>query len=150
MVDHILRRQRGVADREAMDPSREWLIGVAATALLVVIGGMVSYGFYLNTISLEVTADNVPAVAIPYNATVIDSAVAALRVRVDAYTKIRGTSGDETAPVTPVVLPDTPTESPTEESVPVPDELPATDTPADVETESTEPVVDGGVPELGV
>jgi hypothetical protein len=94
MVTHILRRQRGVPDREAMDPGREWSIGVFATLLLVILGGLVSYGLYLNTISLEVDANQMPAVAIPYNAAIVDQTVLNFRVRTEAYDKIRGVRED--------------------------------------------------------
>lgn len=151
MVEHILRRQRGVADREAMDPNREWLIGVGVTILLVVGGGIASYSLYLNTISLEVNADHIPAVAIPYNAAVVDGVVETFRTRARAYNDIRGAVEDvPTEPVTPVV----PSETPAIESTPVEAGAPeggvtvTEDIP--VEEASVVPAEDAGVPELGV
>jgi hypothetical protein len=110
MVTHILRRQRGVPNREPMDPGREWILGVFATVILVVLGGAISYGFYLNTISLEVDIDRVPAVAIPYNAAVVDQAVLEFQARADAYGAIRGVGDPE--PSTPVPVATTTESSP--------------------------------------
>ncbi len=90
MVTHVLQRQRGVPDRESINPAREWILGVVATVILVVIGGLISYSFYLNTISLEVDANHVPAVAIPYNAVLVETAVIEFRTRAAAYDRIRG------------------------------------------------------------
>lgn len=90
MVTHVLQRQRGVPDRESINPAREWILGVVATVILVMIGGLISYGFYLNTISLEVDTNHVPAVAIPYNASLVEATVIEFRARTTAYDRIRG------------------------------------------------------------
>lgn len=122
MVEHILRRQRGVVEREAVDPSREWLVGVAVTVGLVIVGGLVSYGLYLGTISLEVNTEHIPAVAIPYNAATVDSVVGAFHARIEAYNDIRGvTSNEFTGVSVPTTLIETVVQEPattTAEAVP--------------------------------
>lgn len=99
MVSQILRRQRGIPTREAIDPGREWLLGVCATVLLVSLGGGISYGLYLNTISLEVDVDRVPAVVIPYNAAFVDQTVIDFRARAAVYRSFQGTADVPTVPV---------------------------------------------------
>jgi hypothetical protein len=99
MVSQILHRQRGIPTREAIDPGREWLLGVCATVLLVSLGGGISYGLYLNTISLEVDVNQVPAVVIPYNASFVDQTVIDFRERAEVYRTFQGIADVPTVPV---------------------------------------------------
>jgi hypothetical protein len=154
MVSHILRRQRGVPDREAIDPGREWGLGVLATVILVVIGGLVSYGLYLNTISLEVDANQMPAVAIPYNAAVVDQAVLTFRARAEAFDRIRGVR-DGVLPVSVPAATTTETTPDTSDDVAPADETSISNEAAEV-TASSSPATEEAInqederPDLGV
>lgn len=89
MVAHITKRRQGVRDREVMDPAREWILGIAMAFCFVVIGGGVSYLYYQSTISLEIT-DIVTSTSVsPYNAAVVESAVAEFTKRQTLYNSIR-------------------------------------------------------------
>lgn len=92
MVSHILRRQRGAQDYEPMNPAREWVTGVVATFCFVCLGGFLSYGLYLSTITLE-GEDPVSATTIPYNAARVDEALLKYQEKTKAYNDIIGRVG---------------------------------------------------------
>jgi hypothetical protein len=134
MVDHVIRRQQGVADRESMDPAREWLLGIVVTGVFVCVGGVVSYVLYDRTVTLEV-ATEASAPSIPYNAARVQAAIDWYEARAVRYGALRGDA--PAAPVTTLDVP--PTVVPDE--TPAPDPLP----PGDAAT-TTEPVVEPAVP----
>ncbi len=138
MVEHVIRRQRGVADREPMDPAREWVTGILVTLLFVCVGGVVSYRYYSSTIAWEASMDAVVAPTVPYNALQVEEVLSWYETREEKYQGLRGVipaetptsislpAGDEApleATSTPELVPEVEVEElPAEEAPTVPDE----------------------------
>ncbi len=145
MVEHVIRRQRGVVDSEPMDPAREWVTGILVTLLFVCVGGVVSYRYYSSTIAWEASMDAVVAPTVLYNALQVEEALSWYEAREEKYQELRGVM---------------PAETPTSISLPAGDEasLEATSTPelvpevelvpaAEIPVDPDESV---GVPDLSV
>jgi len=150
MVEHVIRRQQGVADREPMDPAREWLTGITITALFVCVGGLVSYQYYSTTIAFEVVMTDMSTPSVPYSAVRVEEALTWYEARAERYGQLRGTLPTE--PVTSIIVP-------VVEAEVAPETDTATSTPADTgvsELELSTPVEDSGsetevaAPELSI
>lgn len=148
-IQQIVKRlvkSSSVEERQAINPPREWALGIVLTLLGVGIGGAVSYLSYLNTVSVEVVAGVVVEPA-AYSGVVVEEAAMRFRERAERFAALRGdntTSAPVSVPVeteteTVTTPPETEVEPPAEEPVvPVVPEEPET-TPDDA-----------AVPELGV
>ncbi len=115
MVEHVIRRQRGVTDSEPMDPAREWVTGIFVTLLFVCVGGVVSYRYYSSTIAWEASMDTVVSPTVPYNAARVEEALSWYEAREEKYSELRGDGPAE--PVTSI-LPQVETVSPEATSTP--------------------------------
>jgi hypothetical protein len=88
MVAHIVRRDKGIADTNIMHPSRDWFTGLGITVLIVAIGTWFSfylYASYQTKMSQEVV---IIESVVPYNATVVSSALELFALKQDTYNKI--------------------------------------------------------------
>jgi hypothetical protein len=99
MVQHVVRRNRGVADPQIMHPMREWVTGIGVTALGVLAGSILAAWLYTY---YQAKTDEVIAVTetpIPYNATLVAEALSIYRSKLEAYNAVTGISaiGDNSA-----------------------------------------------------
>ncbi len=142
-----LLKSPSVEERQAINPPREWTLGILLTLIGVGVGGAVSYLSYLNTVSVEVIA---PVVVEPaaYSGVVVEEAAMRFRERAARFAELRGDT-NISAPVpteTEAVVETEPTPADTEvvvpEEVPVTAEIPVEETPI---TTPDETVVDGPV-----
>ncbi len=101
MVQHILRRDRGIADTQIMHPTREWFTGLGIAFVIVVLGSWFCYylyTFYTNEIKEEVI---IIEQAVPYQAAAVESALVLFSARQQKYNEIIG--GEVPSPVLSVV-----------------------------------------------
>ncbi|MFN3693301.1 MAG: hypothetical protein ACK4SL_04400 [Candidatus Paceibacteria bacterium] len=139
-----LLKSPSVEERQAINPPREWALGIMLSLIGVGVGGAVSYLSYLNTVSVEVVA---PVVVEPaaYSGVVVEGAAMQFRERAARFAELRGdTSVPVPAPIETVAT-TTKAEVPPPTEVEVVPEIP--ETPVD-EAPASEP--DGLTPELGV
>lgn len=98
MVQHILRRDKGIADTQMMHPTREWFTGLAISFAMVGLGSWLClylYTFYTNEMEKEVV---VTEQAVPYQAANIKNALELFASKQQKYNQIIGKSdGIETA-----------------------------------------------------
>ena len=122
-----LLKSSSVEERQAINPPREWALGILLTLIGVGVGGVVSYLSYLNTVSVEVVA---PVVVEPaaYSGVVVEEAAIRFRERATRFATLRGHTGIQ---------------------VPTPIETVATSTEIE-EVPPTEPVIEPVVPEVPV
>ncbi len=126
-----LLKSPSVEERQAINPPREWALGILLTLIGVGVGGAVSYLSYLNTVSVEVVA---PVIVEPaaYSGVVVEEAAIRFRERAVRFATLRG---DTSIPVqTPIETVATSTEieevPPTETVIePVVPEVPVEETP---------------------
>ena len=119
MVQHILRRDRGIADTQIMHPTREWFTGLGIAFVIVVLGSWFCYylyTFYTNEIKEEVI---IIEQAVPYQAAAVESALVLFSARQQKYNEIIG--GGVSSPVLPAV---TATSTPTEVTATTTEEIP--------------------------
>jgi hypothetical protein len=94
MVQHILRREKGIADTHIMHPAREWFIGLSIAFVMVALGSWFCfylYMFHSNEMKKEV---EIIEQAVPYQATVVKSALEVFAEKKQKYNAIIG--GEET------------------------------------------------------
>lgn len=138
-----LLKSSSVEERQAINPPREWAIGILLTFIGVIVGGAVSYLSYLNTVSVEVVASAIVE-PVAYSGVVVEEAAIRFRERTARFAELRGeTSAPVPAPIETATT--TATEVPLPTEVEVVPEIP--ETPVD-EAPASEP--DGLTPELGV
>lgn len=106
MVEHVIRRQRGVTDREPMDPAREWVTGIVITLLFVCIGGIVSYRYYNSTITWQADMDSSTIQGIPYNPQVVEEALTLYESKAARYRELRGSNPALPVESLSIVVPD--------------------------------------------
>jgi hypothetical protein len=90
MVQHIIRRDKGIADTQIMHPTREWFTGLGIAFLMVVLGSWFCYylyTFYVNEIKKEVV---IVEQAVPYQAATVTSALELFSARQKKYNEIIG------------------------------------------------------------
>ncbi len=107
MVQHILRRDKGIADTQIMHPAREWFTGLGIAFLMVVTGSWFCYylyTFYSNEMKKEVV---IIEQAVPYQAAVVMSALDLFSARQQKYNEIigRGVAGTALPVVTATTTP---------------------------------------------
>ncbi len=101
MVQHILRRDKGIADTQIMHPTREWFTGLGIAFLMAGLGSWFCYSlytFYANEIKKEVV---IIEQGVPYQAAAVSSALELFSARQQKYNDIIG--GGVPSPVLPVV-----------------------------------------------
>jgi hypothetical protein len=139
-----LLKSPSVEERQAINPPREWALGILLTLLGVGAGGAVSYLSYLNTVSVEVSA---PAVVEPtaYSGVVVEEAAIRFRERAARFAELRGDSN------TSVPVPTETIATSTEAVVPPPAETLIEPVVPETPVEETPVSEPGGLtPELGV
>ncbi len=72
MTNAILRHERGETEREVMSPEREWVLGIAMTAVFVLIGMFVSYRLYIIDPIADLTVDPASP-TVQYNAGMVEA-----------------------------------------------------------------------------
>lgn len=90
MVQHILKRDKGIADTHIMHPTREWSTGLGIALLMVLLGSWFCfylYSFYENEIKKEVV---IIEQAVPYQAAAVKNALDLFVVRQQKYNEIIG------------------------------------------------------------
>ncbi|MBY0538193.1 hypothetical protein K2P47_02210 [Patescibacteria group bacterium] len=90
MVQHILRRDKGIADTQIMHPTREWFTGLAITLGMVVLGSWFCYylySFHHNEMKKEVV---IIEQAVPYQAATVKSALEVFATKQEKYNEILG------------------------------------------------------------
>lgn len=101
MVQHILRRDKGIADTNIMHPTREWFTGLTIAGAMVALGSWFCfylYSFHTNEMKKEVV---IIEQAVPYNASAVKSALEVFARKEQKYNEIVG--GGVPSPVLPVV-----------------------------------------------
>ncbi len=96
-----LIKTSSVEERQAINPPREWGIGILLTLIGVCVGGGVSYLLYLNTISSENMTDSVVVEPAVYKGVVVEEAAIRFRERSARYEAIRDREVNA-VPVAPV------------------------------------------------
>jgi hypothetical protein len=116
MVQHIVRRNRGVADPQIMHPMREWVIGISVTLVGVFIGAVFAASLYSFYDAKNDSIITVTETVVPYNAVVVEEALTDYRLKKSAYEAVGGifpteviattteNSSDTNASTTPEVL----------------------------------------------
>lgn len=128
-----LLKSSSVEERQAINPPREWALGILLTLIGVGVGGAVSYLSYLNTVSVEVSAAAITVSPATYKGALAEEAVLRFRERAVRFASIRdygGNAAPVTVPVAPtetVIVP-TPTEAVPAEDVPEVPETPVEET----------------------
>jgi hypothetical protein len=92
MVQHVVRRNRGIADPQIMHPMREWVTGIGVTALGVFAGSILaawSYTYYQAKTDEVIVVTETP---IPYNASLVAEALSIYRSKLEAYNAVTNTS----------------------------------------------------------
>jgi hypothetical protein len=118
MVQHILRRDKGIADTNMMHPSREWFTGLAITCIIVLLGSWLClylYTFYTNELKKEVV---IIEQAVPYQAATVKSALEVFAAKEQTYNNILG--GRDVGTVQPMAT-TTPQEVIASSSEPIPE-----------------------------
>lgn len=93
MVQHILRRDKGIADTHLMHPAREWFTGMAITLTLVALGSWFCfylYSFHTDEMNKEVV---IIEQAVPYNAAAVKNALEVFALKQKKYNEIVGGVG---------------------------------------------------------
>ncbi len=85
MVQHIVRRNRGVSDPQIMHPMREWLIGIIATVIVGVFGSISAAFLYHSYDVLRGTEIAVVATSTPYKTKVVERALVEYREKRENY-----------------------------------------------------------------
>jgi hypothetical protein len=91
MIQHIVRRKRGIADPQIMHPMREWVIGIGVTAVVVIAGSVLAatlYNYYDDKRDVIITVSETP---VPYNANLVEAALTQYRQKQQQYDQIVGT-----------------------------------------------------------
>ncbi len=92
MVQHVVRRKRGIADPQIMHPMREWVIGIGVAAAVVTAGSVLAATLYNYYDEKRDTIITVSETLVPYNAALIESALTQYRQKQQQYNLIVGTS----------------------------------------------------------
>jgi hypothetical protein len=110
IVAHIVKRDKGIQDKEHMYPMREWLGGILATFVVVVAGGILSCWYYNNVTTVKSDVTVPTASVVPYDGTRIGLAIAKYEARSTAFDRLRGEESVvvETQPVSAEVATTTP------------------------------------------
>lgn len=127
-----LLKSPSVEERQAINPPREWALGILLTLIGVGVGGAISYLSYLNTVSVEVVA---PVVVEPaaYSGVVVEEAAIRFRERAARFAQLRGdVSVPVPAPIETVATSTVTEEVPPNETIiePVVPETPVEEAPA--------------------
>ncbi len=85
MVQHIVRRNRGLSDPQIMHPMREWLVGIVVTMLVGVIGSVSAAFLYHSYDELRGTEIAIVSTSTPYKIKVVDKALAEYRQKRENY-----------------------------------------------------------------
>jgi len=85
MVQHIVRRNRGLSDPQIMHPMREWLIGIVVTGVVGIIGSVAAALLYHSYNELRGTEIAVVASSTPYKVKIVDAALAEFRQKRERY-----------------------------------------------------------------
>lgn len=85
MVQHIVRRNRGLSDPQIMHPMREWLIGIVVTGVVGIIGSVAAALLYHSYSELRGTEIAVVATSTPYKVKIVDAALAEYRQKRKSY-----------------------------------------------------------------
>ena len=102
MVQHIMRRDKGIADTHIMHPVREWFTGLTIAILMVLFGSWLCfylYSYHSNEMKKEV---EIIEQAVPYQAAVVRSALEVFAQKKEKYQAIIG--DEETGVVIPDVV----------------------------------------------
>lgn len=140
MVQHILRRDKGIADTQMMHPTREWFIGLTISCLMVALGSWLCfylYTFYTNEMQKEVV---IIEQAVPYQAATIKNALEHFAIKQQKYNQIIGKSDGVEVPVLPAATTTIPAQTATTTETPdVPDLI--IDPPPTLEDENVGPAI---------
>lgn len=88
MVNHIVRRDKGVSDPQIMHPTREWFTGLGIAVLVVGLGSwfcIYTYFSFEEKLSQQII---VQEPAIPYRSAVVEEAVSLFASKKEVYDKI--------------------------------------------------------------
>ena len=90
MARHIVRRSDGYRDRRIMHPRRDWLLGLAGTAILFVAGAFGAGYLFWNKSIAATEAYEVALDTVTYDSKLIKRVLAEYRGRSGRYEVFRG------------------------------------------------------------
>ena len=94
MVRHIIRRDQGVADTQIMHPLREWVTGIVAAIVLIIVGAWFSFVQYRTYVEKRDTSVSVIESAVPYQTARIATAIATYTTKRTVYNLAIGNKED--------------------------------------------------------
>jgi hypothetical protein len=88
MVQHVLRRSRGVSDPQIMHPMREWVTGIGITVAGVVCGAVLAGSLYVYYDDRSDELVEAPETLIQYKAAVVAEALETYRMKQARYDEL--------------------------------------------------------------